>query len=101
MYEFIRTARGPVSREQAGAHVGISRKLAAFHLEKLVSAGLLRSDFEPVGGLRKVGRTPKVYSPAETQIRISIPERRHDLLASILIDGVLAESQRETARQAV
>jgi predicted ArsR family transcriptional regulator len=101
MYEFIRTTRGPVSREQAAAHVGISRKLAAFHLDKLVSAGLLRSDFEPVGGLRKVGRIPKVYSPAETQIRISIPERRHDLLASILIDGVLAEGPQETARQAV
>jgi len=52
MYEFIRTARHPITREQAAEAVGISRKLAAFHLDKLAAAGLLRSDFEPVGGRR-------------------------------------------------
>jgi len=100
MYEFIRTAQRPVTREQAAEAVGISRKLAAFHLDKLVTAGLLRSDYEPVGGLRKVGRTPKVYSPVDADIRISIPERQHDVLASILINAVLTERGDETARQA-
>jgi predicted ArsR family transcriptional regulator len=100
MYEFIRTARHPVTREQAAEAVGISRKLAAFHLDKLVTAGLLRSDYEPVGGLRKVGRTPKVYSPVDADIRISIPERQHDVLAAILIDAVLTERSDETAQQA-
>jgi predicted ArsR family transcriptional regulator len=100
MYEFIRTARHPVTREQAAEAVGISRKLAAFHLDKLVAAGLLRSDYEPVGGLRKVGRTPKVYSPVDADIRISIPERQHDVLAAILIDAVLTERSDETAQQA-
>jgi predicted ArsR family transcriptional regulator len=100
MYEFIRTARRPVTREQAAAAVGISRKLATFHLDKLVGAGLLRSDYEPVGGLRKVGRTPKVYQPVDSDIRISIPERRPDVLAAILVDAVLTERTDETARQA-
>ncbi|HST48544.1 helix-turn-helix transcriptional regulator [Jatrophihabitans sp.] len=100
MYEFIRTARRPVTREQAAEAVGISRKLAAFHLDKLVGAGLLRSDYEPVGGLRKVGRTPKVYQPVDRDIRVSIPERQPDVLASILLDAVLTERAGETARQA-
>lgn len=101
MYEFIRTARMPVTREQAAEAVGISRKLAAFHLDKLVAAGLLRSHYEPVGGLRKVGRAPKVYQPVDADIRISIPERQHDVLAAILIDAVLTEAADEPARQAV
>ena len=40
MYVFIRAARQPVTRDEAAASVGISRKLAAFHLDKLVDAGL-------------------------------------------------------------
>jgi predicted ArsR family transcriptional regulator len=101
MYDFIRTARQPVTREQAAEAVGISRKLAAFHLDKLVAAGLLRSDFEPVGGRRRVGRAPRAYSPVDADVRISLPERRPDVLAAILVDGVLSEGSDETAEQAV
>jgi hypothetical protein len=67
MYGFIRRAHRPVSREEAADTVGISRKLAAFHLDKLVEVGLLRARYEPIGGIRKVGRTPTSsstpYSP--------------------------------------
>jgi predicted ArsR family transcriptional regulator len=89
MYAFIRQARRPVTRDEAAASVGISRKLAAFHLDKLVEAGVLRAHFAPTGGIRKVGRTPKVYEPSELDIKISIPQRQHDLLADILLDAVL------------
>jgi predicted ArsR family transcriptional regulator len=99
MYEFIRRARRPVGRDEAAAAVGISRKLAAFHLDKLVDAGLLRARFEPVGGIRRVGRTPKVYEPTDTDIRVSIPPRQHDLLADILLDAVLNEGEHENAKQ--
>lgn len=98
MYDYIRAARTPVSRDQAAASVGISRKLAAFHLDKLVAAGLLRAHYRP-GGLRKVGRSPKLYEPAEVDITVSIPERQHDLLAGILVDALRTEAPAETARQ--
>ncbi|MFC0861572.1 helix-turn-helix transcriptional regulator [Sphaerimonospora cavernae] len=100
MYMHIRRARRPVTRDEAAAAVGISRKLAAFHLDKLVDAGLLRARYEAVGGIRKVGRTPKVYEPAETDIRVTIPERRHEVLAGILTDAVLGEGGSDNARQA-
>lgn len=61
--------------------MGISRKLAAFHLDKLVEVGLLQATHECVGHVRKVGRLSKVYQPTRTIVRISIPEHRHDLLA--------------------
>ncbi|HEY7879864.1 MAG TPA: hypothetical protein VID31_03415 [Streptosporangiaceae bacterium] len=35
---------------------GISRKLAAFHLDKLVDAGLLEAGFARPAGLRRAGR---------------------------------------------
>ncbi|GEL17819.1 helix-turn-helix transcriptional regulator [Pseudonocardia asaccharolytica] len=96
LHDFVRRAGRPVSREEAAASAGISRKLAAFHLDKLVEVGLLRARFEPVGGIRKVGRTPKVYEPAEVDVRITIPGRHHDLLAAILLDAVLAEGREGT-----
>jgi predicted ArsR family transcriptional regulator len=100
MYMFIRAARHPVTRDEAAASVGISRKLAAFHLDKLVDAGLLRAHFEVAGGLRKVGRAPKVYEPTDADIAVTIPQRQHDVLADILIDAVLTEGTDETARDA-
>ncbi|MGW4488150.1 helix-turn-helix transcriptional regulator [Amycolatopsis sp. NPDC004368] len=98
MYTFIRGSGHPVTRDEAAASVGISRKLAAFHLDKLVDAGLLRSRYEAVGGIRKVGRTPKVYEPADTDFAVTIPPRRHGVLADILLDAVVTEAEGETAR---
>jgi predicted ArsR family transcriptional regulator len=100
MYGFARRARRPVTREEAASDAGISAKLAAFHLDKLVVAGLLRARYENPGGIRKVGRKPKVYEPTDTDIRVSIPERRPDVIAEILIDAVLTEEPGETARSA-
>ncbi|MGH3812672.1 MAG: helix-turn-helix transcriptional regulator [Pseudonocardiaceae bacterium] len=100
MYGFIRQARRPVSREEAARTVGISRKLAAFHLDKLVEVGLLRAGYEPVGGIRKVGRTPKVYEPTNAEVHISIPARDHDLLAGILMDALLTQDLGKTGHEA-
>ena len=97
MYGYCRAAGHPVTRDEAAAHVGISRKLAAFHLDKLVDAGLLRAQYGPVGGVRRVGRAPKVYEPTNEPVRVAIPERRHDLLAELLLDAVLTERADEQA----
>lgn len=100
LFGYIRHAHRPVTREEAAASAGISRKLAAHHLDKLVAAGLLSARYQPPAGIRKVGRAPKVYELAGTAINVSIPERRHEILASILVDAVRAESTGETAWQA-
>lgn len=100
MYDFIRDARRPVTRDEAATAVGISRKLAAFHLDKLVATGLLRARFAQADGVRRVGRAPKVYEPADHDVRVTIPPRQHDLLADILLDAVINEAPGESARQA-
>ncbi|MGH3314197.1 MAG: helix-turn-helix transcriptional regulator [Streptomyces sp.] len=100
MYGFTRRAHRPVTREEAASDAGVSVKLAAFHLDKLVAAGLLRTRYENPGGLRRVGRKPKVYEPTDAHFRVSIPERRPDMLAEILVDAVLTGEPGEDARAA-
>ncbi|WP_345603470.1 helix-turn-helix transcriptional regulator [Pseudonocardia adelaidensis] len=99
LYYAVRAAGRPVSRDEAATAVGISRKLAAFHLDKLTDVGLLRAHFDGIGR-RGVGRKPKVYEPAEAAVQVSIPVRRHELLADILVHGLLAEDEHGGARSA-
>jgi predicted ArsR family transcriptional regulator len=99
LYRFARRERRPVTREDAADAVGISRKLAAFHLDKLVEAGLLRALFLPREGSR-VGRRPKAYKPVDDSFEVSIPARRHGLLADILVQAVLTETMHDSARVA-
>jgi predicted ArsR family transcriptional regulator len=87
LYVYVRAAGVPVTREAAAAAVGISRTLAAFHLDKLVDLGLLRSGFGARSG-RRVGRAPRTYEPAAADIAVHIPERAPDLLAGILLEAV-------------
>lgn len=100
LFDFVRRARRPVTREEAAADAGISRKLAAFHLDKLVEAGLLAARPQPPDGPRRVGRAPKVYEPAGEAIEVSIPPRRYGMLADILADAVLAETEEQSAFEA-
>ena len=100
MFSFIRSERRAVTREEAAASVGISRKLAAFHLDKLVDAGLLRARDQSSGQVRKVGRRPKVYESTDAQISVSIPQRRYELLADLLLDTVGGQGDGERAEHA-
>ena len=88
LYKFIRLQRRPVTREQAADALGISRKLAAFHLDKLVGVGLLRTQVGTAEDEHKVGRRPKVYEPSGVDVHVALPDRRHDLLADILVEAV-------------
>lgn len=95
MYEVVRAASRPVSRDEAAAAVGISRKLAAFHLEKLVEVGLLQAEVAGPGAVRRVGRRPKVYRAGDAHVRVSIPARCPDLLAGILVEALEPASGRD------
>jgi predicted ArsR family transcriptional regulator len=100
LYEHVRAAGVPVTREEAATAVGISRKLAAFHLDKLVELGVLRSGFAPSPD-RRVGRAPRRYEPAGEDIAVRVPERSPELLASILVEAVTTEQPDERAEDAV
>jgi predicted ArsR family transcriptional regulator len=99
LYEHIRGAGAPVTRESAAEAVGISRKLAAFHLDKLVELGVLRSGFA-TGTVRRVGRVPRVYEPAVADIAVRVPERTPELLAEILVELVVGPADDEVGPRA-
>jgi predicted ArsR family transcriptional regulator len=90
MYLFIRDRGRPVSREEAARAVGISRKLAAFHLDKLVDKGLLKAHYARPPGRSGpgAGRPAKLYEPSDLEIEVSIPERHYDFVGHILVRAV-------------
>jgi len=94
LFEYVRRQDHPVGREEAAAATGVSRGLAAFHLDKLVEAELLEARYEAPAGPRGRGRTPKVYVPLG-DVAITIPARRDDVIADVLASAYLSQRAPE------
>ena len=103
MYLFIRERGRPVGRDEAAEAVGISRKLAAFHLDKLVEKGLLQAHYTRLTGRAGpgAGRPSKVYEPTETQMAVSIPSRSYDFAGSLLLKALERAGSERSARESV
>jgi predicted ArsR family transcriptional regulator len=102
IYMFVRSAGRALTREEVAAEVGISRRLAAFHLDKLVERGLLRTHYARPPGRSGpgAGRSAKYYEPSDLEVDVSIPERRYDLAGHLLLRAIRSESPEEPARAA-
>jgi predicted ArsR family transcriptional regulator len=87
LYDFVRRQSHPVRRDEAAAATGMSRGLAAFHLDKLVAAGLLAARYEAPAGPRGRGRAPKVYVATGEGLEVAVPPRRYELMADILAEA--------------
>jgi predicted ArsR family transcriptional regulator len=99
LYRFVAAQPHPVTRDQAAAAAGISRKLAAFHLDKLTAAGLLETAApDPASRRPGPGRAPKAYRPAATEVAVSVPQRRYDLLGEVLAQAIVADGPASTTR---
>jgi predicted ArsR family transcriptional regulator len=97
LYDYVRRQDHPVHREEAAEATSMSRGLAAFHLDKLVDAGLLAARYEaPPDRPRGRGRAPKVYAPVGDGVSVTIPERRYELIADILAE---AAAQHDVAAE--
>jgi predicted ArsR family transcriptional regulator len=102
LYRAVREAGAPVTREEAARQVGISRKLAAFHLDRLVDAGLLEASYDrPADAPARIGRAPKQYRASDVEVEISVPERHYDVVGEILIDALAVSRPDETPTEAV
>jgi predicted ArsR family transcriptional regulator len=82
--------RQELSRDATAEALDLARSVAAFHLDKLVAAGLADVRFERLTGRSGpgAGRTAKVYRRADEEIGISLPERRYDLAGELLAEAV-------------
>lgn len=94
LYEFVVAQHEPMRRDAAAAATGISRTLAAYHLDRLVEAGLLSTSYgRPAGQSGPgAGRPAKLYQPTRDELSVSVPPRRYDVLAGLLADAVAADS---------
>jgi predicted ArsR family transcriptional regulator len=74
--------------------LGVSRSVAAFHLDKLAKAGLLDVAFRrpPGRGGPGAGRPAKLYRRASAEVSLSVPERHYDLVGRLLADAVVMAS---------
>ena len=94
LYRYVRGRGQPVTREEAAVDAGISRKLAAFHLDKLVDVGVLEVRYERTSGRTGpgAGRPSKLYRPIG-ELAASVPERHYDLAGGLLADAVAASAR--------
>jgi predicted ArsR family transcriptional regulator len=90
LYGHVAAAGGEVSRNQAAQAVGVQRGLAAFHLDKLVDAGLLEASFRRLGERRGpgAGRPAKLYRRASGEVVASLPPRAYATAARLLAETV-------------
>jgi len=109
LYEYVASSRQAVSRDQAASAFGISRQVAAYHLDRLADDGLLDVEYRRLSGRRGpgAGRPSKLYRRSSRVVDVTIPPRRYELAARILLDAVrregsasaLAEVAREAGRE--
>jgi predicted ArsR family transcriptional regulator len=89
LYELVAAAPEPVGRDEAAASIGISRKLAAYHLDKLVGHGLLEASFARKEG--RLGRPAKRYRRAHDEFALRAPPRDYRLLGDLLVRAAGAD----------
>jgi|SRR5579872_3043826 len=92
LYDYVIGQPDAVGRDEAARTAGVSRALAAFHLDRLVDEGLLETEYRRLSGRTGpgAGRPSKLYRRSERQIQVSLPPRRYELAARLFaaaLDG--------------
>lgn len=107
LYELAGRRTG-VTREEAAEGAGIGRSLAAYHLDRLATEGLLEIRRERRTGRTGpgAGRPANVYFRTGREISAAVPPRDYGLLAELLAgavaadrDGTTGAALREAARR--
>ncbi|WPR66002.1 transcriptional regulator [Glutamicibacter protophormiae] len=93
LFDFVFASGKPVGRDEAAAAAGISRTLAAYHLDNLGEAGLLAISYaRPQGKTGPgAGRPAKLYAPAHQEMSLNVPPRNYRLLGSLLATAAASD----------
>ncbi|MEU4822517.1 helix-turn-helix domain-containing protein [Actinomadura sp. NPDC023710] len=89
LYEFVAAQGREVGRGEAAEAAGVARTLAAFHLDKLVDAGLLEAGSRRLTGRSGpgAGRPAKVYRRSAAERDVSLPARDYRTAAGLLAEA--------------
>jgi predicted ArsR family transcriptional regulator len=90
LYELVAASPEPIGRDDAAATLEMSRELAAFHLDRLVEAGLLEAEYRRRNGRRGpgAGRPAKLYRRASREVAVALPPRRYDRAADLMATAI-------------
>jgi predicted ArsR family transcriptional regulator len=90
MYELVSRSDQPMSRDQAARALGVSRRSAAFHLDRLADEGLLTIEFRRLTGRTGPGsgRPSKLYHRAQDELAVSVPDRRYELAGELMAAAI-------------
>jgi predicted ArsR family transcriptional regulator len=93
VFDLVARSGTAVGRDAAAEALGVSRRVAAFHLDRLAEHGLLTVEFRRPEGRAGpgAGRPAKLYRRIDGEVAVSVPERHYDLVARLLAAAV-AES---------
>jgi len=86
-------------RDEAAEAVGITRALAAFHLDRLTSDGLLVAEYRRLTGRTGpgAGRPAKIYRRSPKDLSFSVPQRNYELLARVLVEALTSGDEPSEA----
>ncbi|MEU4243553.1 transcriptional regulator [Actinoplanes sp. NPDC026619] len=89
-YRVVAEGTGPVGRDEVAETLGVGRTLAAFHLDKLVAAGLLEVSYARRSGKTGpgAGRPAKLYHLAAAEHAVSVPPRAYRTAAELLAEAI-------------
>ncbi|WP_454337594.1 helix-turn-helix transcriptional regulator [Streptomyces glaucescens] len=94
LYDHVVRQPDPVSRDEAAAALGLGRRTAAFHLDRLAEESLLSVVYERRSGRTGpgAGRPAKLYKRSTRQFTVNLPERNYELAGRLLAQA-LEESE--------
>ena len=100
-YRVVADGTGPIGRDEVAEALGVGRTLAAFHLDKLVAAGLLEVSYARRSGKTGpgAGRPAKLYRLATAEHAVSMPPRGYRSAAELLAEAVEQAGAEETLYQ--
>src|SRR5215467_8406446 len=87
IYDFVVASAGAVTRDAVAGALGVSRRIAALHLDRLAGQGLLAVEYRRLHGRTGpgAGRPAKLYRPSPGEVAVSVPDRRYDLIGGVFV----------------
>jgi hypothetical protein len=85
LYRLVTAEDLAVGRDEAARAAGTSCSAAAFHLDRLVEAGSLETEYRRLSGRAGpgAGRPSKLCRGASPEMAVSLPPRRYDRAGSV------------------
>ncbi|WP_022889908.1 helix-turn-helix transcriptional regulator [Agromyces italicus] len=103
VYRVVSTSRDAVGRDHVAEALELPRSTAAFHLDRLVEAGLLTTESRRLTGRTGpgAGRPAKLYRRAEHEVGLSLPSRLYELGGRVMAEAIARAAEGVPVREAL